>query len=170
MELSKLIPAGVRLERVEKRLQEQMVVDLSRGDRIHAGMLGEELLVIRRVSKLVMDMKIIYEMLILRIGTMSDWHEFMHAMNPALASLKSVQADLEEVMPEARDAFTRLSDMFSDTLEATTVVNEPIGFDMNDDALGILEEASKVVEEELQKKLPALPEIESETDLEAEPA
>lgn len=161
-ELLKLAPIQIKLASVEKQMQEQIVVDVFRGDKIHSNMIANELVVIRRVSKLVSDLKIVYETLILRIGTIKDYNELLNAINPAVVSLKEVQKDLANVMPTARETFARMSDMFSSTLVTLNIVNEPKPSKATDDALDILEEASRVVEEELKRKFPTLPQIKSE--------
>jgi len=164
-ELSKLVPIQIKLAGVEKQMQEQIVIDVFRGDKVHASMLVNELLVTRRVSKLVSDLKIVYETLILRIGTIKDYNELLNALNPAVISLKEMQKDLASVMPTARETFARMSDMFSSTLVTLNIVNEPKPNKATDDALDILEEASRVVEEELKRKFPTLPQIESEHEV-----
>jgi len=161
-ELLKLVPIQIKLASVEKQMQEQIVVDVFRGDKMHANMIANELVVIRRVSKLVSDLKIVYETLILRINTIKDYNELLNAINPAVVSLKEVQKDLANVMPTARETFARMSDMFSSTLVTLNVVNEPKPNKVTDDALEILEEASRVVEKELKRKFPTLPQIKAE--------
>lgn len=161
-ELLKLAPIQIKLAGVEKQMKDQIVIDVFRGDKIHANMLANELVVIRRVSKLVYDLKIIYETLILRIGTIKDYNELLNAINPAVVSLKKVQRDLANVIPIAKETFTGMSDIFSSTLVTLNVVNEPNPNKVTDDALEILEEASRVVEEELKRKFPTLPQIKAE--------
>jgi len=161
-ELLKLAPIQIKLASVEKEMQEQIVIDVFRGDKMHANMLANELLVIRHVSKLVSDLKIVYETLILRIDTIKDYNELLNAINPAVVSLREVQQDLAKVMPAARETFARMSDMFSSTLVTLHIVNEPNTNKATDNALEILEEASRVVEEELKRKFPTLPQVKAE--------
>ena len=161
-ELLKLAPIQIKLASIEKQMQEQIVVDVFRGDKMHANMIANELVVIRRVSKLVSDLKVVYETLILRIDTIKDYNELLNAINPAVVSLKEVQKDLANVMPTARETFARMSDMFSSTLVTLNVVNEPNPNKVTDNALEILEEASRIVEEELKRKFPTLPQIKAE--------
>lgn len=161
-ELLKLVPIQIKLASIEKEMREQIVIDVFRSDKMHANMLANELVVIRRVSKLVSDLKIVYKTLILRIDTMKDYNELLSAINPILVSLREVQQGLAKVMPAARDTFARLSDMFSSTLVTLHVENQPYTNRATDDALEILEEASKVVEEELKRKFPTLPQVKAE--------
>lgn len=161
-ELLKLVPIQIKLAGVEKQMQEQIMIDVFRGDKKHANMLANELVVIRRVAKLVSDLKIVYQTLILRIGTIKDYNELLSAISPAVTSLKGVQKDLANVMPSARETFTRMSDLFSSTLVTLNVVNEPNHSRATDDALEIIEEASMVVEKELKRKFPTLPQIKAE--------
>lgn len=159
-ELSKLLPVQVKLAAVEKCVQEQIVVDVFRGNKIHAGMLAKELVVIRHVSKLVSDLKIMYETLILRIGAIKDHQELLNVISPAVSSLKELQMDIARVMPAARETFSSLSDMFSSTLVTLNIVNGSTpSRKETSDALDILDEASRVVEEQLKQKFPTLPEI-----------
>jgi len=161
-EFLKLVPVEARLKTVEKQLQEQIVVDVFRGEKIRANMLANELIVIRKVSKLVVDLKVIFETLIVRIGTIRDYSEFYSAINLTSANLKEVKHDLRQIMPNAKAVFTDMSDTLPDTLLALDVKHQPNIASVTDDALEILEEASSVVEERLKRKLPTLPEIEPE--------
>ncbi len=161
-ELLKLVPIQIKLAGIEKQMQEQIVIDVFRGSKLHANMLANELVVIRHVSKLVSDLRIVYETLILRIGTVKDYTELLNAIKPAVASLKGVQKDLARIMPTAKETFARMSSMFSSTLVMFNVANEPDPVKGTDDALEILEEASRVVEEELKRKFPTLPQIRAE--------
>ena len=162
IELLKLVPIQAKIAHVEKEMRERVVIDVFRGEKMHADMLANELVVIRRVSRLVSDLKMIYETLILRIGTIKDYNELLNAINPAVASLKQVRNGLDAVVPTAKETFTKMSDMFSSTLVMLNVVNQTSSYRATDDALEILEKATSVVEEELKRKFPALPEIRSE--------
>lgn len=168
-ELSKLIPMQVKLASVEKGVQEQIMVDVFRGQKMHARMLASELVVIRRVSRLVSDLKLVYETLILRIGTIKNYRELLNAISPAAASLRGVQTDLASLMPAARETFSSLSEMFSGTLATLNIVNEPTApaIKATGDALEILDEASRVVEEELKQRFPTLPGIRQRTKVPA---
>lgn len=158
-ELFKLLPIQTKIAHVEKEMREQIVIDVFRGEKTHADMLANELVVIRRVSKLVSDLRIIYETLIIRIGTADDYRELLKAISPAVGSLKEVRKDLDVIVPEAKATFTKMSDMFSSTLVMLNLVNEPNTHRATDDALEILEEASSVAEEKLKRKIPTLPQI-----------
>lgn len=158
-EFLKLVPMQIKLASLEKQMQGEIVVDVFKGDKIRANMLANELVVIRRVSNLVSDLKMMYETLILRIGTIKNYNEMLDAISPAVASLREMRKDLVKITPTAKETFTRMSDMFSSTLVTLNVVNEPNYNSVTDDALEILEQASRVVEEELKRKFPTLPQI-----------
>lgn len=161
-ELLKLIPVERRLDTVEKQLQEQIVVDVFRGEKTHANMLANELVVIRKVSRLVSDLKVIFETLIVRIGTIRDYSEFNNALNSTVTGLNEVKHDLTKVIPSARAVFADISQTVPSTLLALDIKNQPNASTVTDDALEILEEASNLVEERLKHKFPTLPEIEQE--------
>ena len=158
-ELLKLVPIQAKIASVEKHMREQIVIDVFRGEKMHADMLANELVIIRRVARLVSNLRIIYETLIIRIGTISDYNELLKAVRPSVASLKELRRDIDVIVPAAKATFTKMSDMFSGTLVMLNLVNEPAAFRATDDALEILEEASDVVEEELKRKFPTLPQI-----------
>ncbi len=159
-ELSKLAPVQARLAGVERKIQEQIVVDIFRGDKNRAKMLAAELVMIRRVYRLVSDLRIIYETLIVRIATINNYQELLSAIRPAAADLRDVQSNLAAVMPAARETFSGLSEVFSGTLSTLNIVNDPLApGKATDDALEILDEASRLVEEELKRRFPTLPEI-----------
>ncbi|MFQ5969023.1 MAG: hypothetical protein ACE5J2_00805 [Nitrososphaerales archaeon] len=157
-EVLKLAPVETRLGSVERNLQEQVVVDVFSGEKVHANMLANELVIIRKVLKLVSDIKVVFETLIVRIGTIKDYNELFDAVNPAVTSLKELQNDLAQVVPAARETFVNMSDTFSNTLIALDITDGPSPSKVTDDAIQILEEASSVVENELKHKFPTLPE------------
>jgi division protein CdvB (Snf7/Vps24/ESCRT-III family) len=158
-EILKLLPIQTKITNVEKEMREQIVIDVFRGEKMHADMLANELVVIRRVSRLVSDLRIIYETLIIRIGTVDDYNKLLKAVSPAATSLKEIRKDLDVIVPVAKATFTKMSDMFSSTLVILNLVNEPRAHRATDDALKILEEASSAAEEELKRKFPTLPQI-----------
>ncbi len=160
-EFHKLVPIGTRLNTVEKQLQEQIVVDVFRGDKTHANMLANELVVIRKVSKLVTDLKVIFETLIVRIGTIKDYSEFYDAMSSTATELSEVKHDLAQITPTAKAVLADVSDTLS-VLSTFDIKQQPNVAVVTDDALEILEEASSVVEERLKHNFPTLPEIKPE--------
>jgi|GEM_PF-1909979 len=157
----KLIPIETRLNMVEKQLQEQIVVDVFRGEKTHANMLANELVAIRRVSKLVSDLKVIFETLIVRMATLHDYNEFHSSISSAVGSLKVIKSDLKEVTPAAKQVFAVLSESVSD-ISTYDIKPSPNVTNVTDDALVILEEASTIVEGGLKRKFPTLPEIKPE--------
>lgn len=157
----KLIPVETRLNMVEKQLQEQIMVDVFRGEKTHANMLANELVVIRRVSKLVSDLKVIFETLIVRMATLNDYNDFHSSISSAVGSLKAIKSDLKEVTPAAKQVFADLSESVSD-ISTCEIKPSPKAANVTDDALGILEEASTIVEEGLKRKFSTLPEIKPE--------
>jgi division protein CdvB (Snf7/Vps24/ESCRT-III family) len=162
-EFHKLVPIGTRLNTVEKQLQEQIVVDVFRGDKTHANMLANELVVIRKVSNMVADLKVIFETFIVRIGTIKDYSEFYDAMSSTATELREVKHDLAQITPTAKAVLADVSDTLS-TISTLDIKQQPSIAVVTDDALEILEEASTVVEERLKHKFPTLPEIKPEKE------
>jgi division protein CdvB (Snf7/Vps24/ESCRT-III family) len=160
-QILKLVPVETRLGTIEKQMQEQIVVDLFRGEKAHANMLANELMVVRRVYKLVIDLKVIFESLNLRINTIRDYHEFCGVVDSSATGLKEVRNDLEEVAPTAKVVFAELSDALLETVSSYDIGHQPRAV-TTEDTLDILEEASTAVEEEIKRKLPTLPEIRPE--------
>jgi division protein CdvB (Snf7/Vps24/ESCRT-III family) len=167
-ELLILMPVQTKLANLEKEMQGQIVIDSFRGDKTHANMLANELVVIRRVSKLASDLRIVYETLILRIGTMRDYNELLNAIKPTVTILKGVQKDLAHFMPKAKETFARIPDLFTSTLVTLNLVNKPVPAKATGDALEILEEASRVAEEQLKRKFPTLPQITADSKVPVE--
>ncbi len=158
-ELLRLMPVQTKLANLEKEMQEQIVIDSFRGDKMHANMLANELVVIRGVSKLASDLRLVYETLILRIGAIRDYNELLNAIKPTVINLKEVQKTLAHFVPKAKEVFATIPDMFTSTLVTLSFVNKHVPAKATDNALEILEEASRVVEEQLKRKFPTLPQI-----------
>lgn len=158
----KLIPIKTRLNTLEKHLQQEIVLDVFRGYSLHASMLGNELAVIRKVYRLVGDLKSIHETVIERIGTTRDYTEFYNTINSMVTCLTGVQDDLTRNMLSARRVSADMSDPFSDRQSMLCVKQKPYFGIVTDDGLEILEEVSSTVEEFLKCKFGVLPEIEQE--------
>jgi division protein CdvB (Snf7/Vps24/ESCRT-III family) len=99
---------------------------------------------------------------------MRDYNELLNAIKPTVTNMKEVQKDLAHFMPKAKETFARIPDLFTSTLVALNLVNNPVPAKATGDALEILEEASRVVEEQLKRKFPTLPQITADSKVPVE--
>ena len=124
-----------------------------------ASIYANELTQIRKLIKQVIFAKLALERICTRINTITDAGDVAAALAPALSAVRSVQDVIREVVPQAEEGFTEISTLLNSILVDMSV-KEGFQLDVkaaNADAEQIIEEATKVAEEELRAKFPEVP-------------
>ena len=157
----KLLSIEAWLNEVEEHLQEQILVDLFRGNWTHVNTLTNELTVIRKVCRILRDLKVIFETLSQRMDALNDYNESYNALKSTVRSLNDVKQDLRKNMPTAKLVFTNLSNTLSGTLSELNIEKEISEKIVTDTILEILEEVIRVLEVRMEK-IPTLSRIRQE--------
>lgn len=83
---------------LERKLADQMVVDVFRDNRKHTKKLADNLAIVRKLSAIVSDLSAAYESLIQRISNVRDYDELPALIRPVLVRFKVARQGLASLM------------------------------------------------------------------------
>lgn len=148
-----------RLRQKDSKLFNHVITNVRNRSLARASVFANELVELRRMSKMVVQAKIALESIALRIETIQDLGDVMVSLAPAVVAIKNVQRVIASAAPEAERSFSELADMLSGVLaDAGRLGGYTVNFETaNEDANRILEEASVVAEKNLREQFPELP-------------
>lgn len=148
-----------RLRDKDSKLFNHVVSNVRSQNLERASVFANELVELRKMSKMVVQAKIALESIALRVGTIQDLGDIMVTLAPAVVAIKTVQLVVASAAPEAERSFSELADMLSGVLvDAGRLGGYTVNFETaNEDANRILDEASVVAEKNLKDKFPELP-------------
>ncbi len=165
--IRKLKIEHVKLERVVVRLRERnrvlfekCTIAVESENRERAIILANELAEIRKLLGIVTQTQIVIERVIIRLETVKELRSFVIDLKPVLKVLRSVTKDLDMTMPEVAYELDKVSETINDTLATTRMSSPQPVLPLNMKMPGseeILEEASTLLKENLETRLPAPP-------------
>jgi len=149
----------LRLKERDKHIFNEVIRCIKLRNKKKASIYANELTQIRNLIKQVILAKLALEKICIRITTIADVGDVAAALAPAVSAVRSVQDIIREVIPQAEEGFTEISTLLNSILVDASA-NEGFKLDIkaaNADAEQIIEEATKVAEEELKAKFPEVP-------------
>jgi len=148
-----------KLIKKDKKLVNRITVKIQKHDDKHAIILANELVEIRKMTKIVTQARCALEAISMRIETVTELGDIVATLAPAVSAVKSVQKGVAGVVPSAQDKFTEISGMLSNILvDAGQTGEATLDFKLaNEDAEKIIAEASVQAETKLKKKIPEIP-------------
>jgi division protein CdvB (Snf7/Vps24/ESCRT-III family) len=149
----------LRLKERDKHIFSEVIKCIKLRNKRKASIYANELTQIRNLIRQVIFAKLALERICIRINTITDAGEVAAALAPAVSAVRSVQDVIREVVPQAEEGFTEISTLLSGILVDASA-NEGFQLDIREasaDAERIIEEASRVAEEELKAKFPEVP-------------
>jgi len=149
----------LRLKERDKHIFSEVIRCVKLRNKRKASIYANELAQIRNLIKQVIFAKLALERICIRINTITDAGDVAATLAPAVSAVRSVQDIIREVIPQAEEGFTEISTLLNGILVDASA-NEGFQLDIkaaNADAEQIIEEATKVAEEELKAKFPEVP-------------
>ena len=149
----------LRLKERDKHIFSEVTRCVKLGNKRKASIYANELTQIRNLIKQVIFAKLALERICIRINTITDVGDVAATLAPAAAAVKSVQDIIKDVMPQAEEGFTEISTLLNGILVDASA-NEGFRLDVkaaSADAEQIIDEATRVAEEELKSKFPEVP-------------
>ena len=148
-----------RLEARNGKLFNMVVANVHKGDLKRAGVIANELVEVRKISRTVAQFKIALEQIALRVATVKEFGDFVSELAPAVVAIREIQPELASVVPEASSTVDELSGVLSSML---IDVGQQEGMNLDftrasSEAEKILEDASVVAEKDLKNKFPEIP-------------
>jgi division protein CdvB (Snf7/Vps24/ESCRT-III family) len=161
LQINKLDQTSERFSQRDKSIFAKIVDAYTRHDMEHAKVFANELAEIRKMEKMMMNARLAFEQIVIRLRTITELGDVITTLAPAMGVLKSVRAGLSSFMSEADHELGEIGDMLSGIImEAGQTTGLTINFETaNEDAQKILTEAAAVAEQKIKEKLPELPAI-----------
>ncbi|MBI2937101.1 MAG: Snf7 family protein [Thaumarchaeota archaeon] len=158
-QLYKLDMVLAKLNDKDKKLLQQIERTIQKRDNGHATILANELVEIRKMTRMVAQARYALEAIALRLETARDLGDIVVTLAPAVAAIKNIQGGVAGIIPTAEDNFTEIGGLLSDILVNAGQNGETkLDFNIaNQDAEKILAEASALAEESLREKIPSVP-------------
>lgn len=149
----------LRLKERDKHIFGEVIKCIKLRNKRKASIYANELTQVRKLIKQVIFAKLALERICIRINTITDVGDVAAILAPAAAAVRSVQDIIREVMPQAEEGFSEISTLLNGIL-VDAATHEGFQLDVkaaNADAEQIIEEATKVAEEEIRAKFPEVP-------------
>jgi division protein CdvB (Snf7/Vps24/ESCRT-III family) len=122
-------------------------------------MYANELAEVRKMARLTMNARLALDQVSLRMKTVTEFGDIVTTLGPAIGVLRSVNAGMCGVLPEAENELGEIGNMLSGVMfDAGTTCGSSLNFNnVNEDASKILEEAATVAEQKVNASFPDLP-------------
>ncbi len=149
----------LRLKERDKHIFSEVIRCVKLRNKRKASIYANELTQIRNLIKQVIFAKLALERICIRINTITDAGDIAATLAPAISAVRSVQDIIRAVVPQAEEGFTEISTLLNSILVDASA-NGSFQLDIkaaNADAEQIIEEATRVAEEEIKAKFPEVP-------------
>lgn len=149
----------LRLKERDKHIFGEVIRCVKLRNKRKASIYANELTQVRKLIKQVIFAKLALERICIRINTITDVGDVAAILAPAAAAVRNVQDVIAEVMPQAEEGFSEISTLLNSIL-VEAAAHDGLQLDVkaaNADAEQIIEEATRVAEEELRAKFPEVP-------------
>jgi division protein CdvB (Snf7/Vps24/ESCRT-III family) len=161
LQISKLDRISSKMQEKDKVIFKRVVQALQNHETQYAKVLSGELSQVRKMNKMVSSTRLALEQVELRLNTITELGDVVVTLSPAMSVIKGIQGGLSSIMPEADQSFGQISDLLSSIMtDSGQMPNTEInGFKggLNEDSMKIIEEASSIVERNMNEKFPELP-------------
>ncbi|MDX1371486.1 MAG: hypothetical protein R3321_03410 [Nitrososphaeraceae archaeon] len=162
-QLAKLRILDNKFSTRDKELTIKVTTNLKNGGKDKAKVIAQELVHIRKIKHRIRKLSLALEIIAIRFSTISEFAHMLYILNPMIDIIKEVKTEISNTVPETKRICTEMSSLTSGILIDTNikVTNNPIGFEVDSDALTILNEVQTLIEDQTKVKLPAVPIIDN---------
>ena len=139
----------------------KLVSSIKENNAQYSTVLSSDLARARQVSKIVFMSRVALDKLIAKLSSASDFGDLVIVLSPAMAVVKNLRSALTSRVPEMQEELGIISELLSGILvDAGQVGGYTINFETaNEEAVRLIEEASKVVEQKMKDELPGIPDL-----------
>ena len=159
VQISKMDVMLKRLGERDQRLFQRVVEAMQQHNSTTSRVLSNELAEIRKVTKMLSNMRMALEQSQLRLTTVHDLGEAMIALQPAMSTMKGLKSSLGKFMPEADTELNAMTQTLNG-LMMDSLAGDSFGMDSeisNEETEKILQEASAVAEQQVGQQFPSVP-------------
>jgi division protein CdvB (Snf7/Vps24/ESCRT-III family) len=165
MQITKMEAFSGRLKKRDEQIFNHVIEAVQNHETGYAKSLSSELSQIRKINKVVKSTMLTTDQVRLRLETVTELGDVASTLTPTTTAIRDLRGGLSSVIPTADQSLSQISDSLGDILNSTYSDSSLQGSAMISlDAVGadgaevtkIMEEASAVVEVNMQDKLPDL--------------
>ncbi|HZA42160.1 MAG TPA: Snf7 family protein [Nitrososphaeraceae archaeon] len=166
IQVSKMEAFSGRLQQRDKQIFNNVIEAVQSHETNYAKSLSNELSQIRKINKVVKSTMLTTEQVRLRLETVTQLGDVASTLTPTTSVIKDLRSGLSSVIPTADQSLSQISESLGDILNSTYSDSslqgngiaslDPIGTD-GAEITKIMQEASAVVEVNMEDKLPDLP-------------
>lgn len=159
-QISKLDNMLTKLKQRDEKIFNRIIVATQQHDTHTSKVLSNELVEVRKVSRVLGNARMALEQIELRLTTFHDLGDTVVTIMPTIGLMKSLKSTLVKFMPEADQEVNRMTEMLGGLMTDTfTGSDSSFGIETatNAESDKILQEASAVAETAVGEKFPSIP-------------
>ena len=158
-QISKLDNMLTKLRQRDEQIFKRIVVSTQQHDTHTSKVLSNELVEVRKVSKVLGNARMALEQIELRLTTFHDLGDTVVTIMPTIGLMKSLKSSLVKFMPEADQEVNRMTEMLGGLMTDTFSADSSFGIETSTNAESekILQEAAAVAETAVNEKFPSMP-------------
>ena len=158
-QISKLDNMLTKLKQRDEKIFNRIVVATQQHDTHSSKVLSNELVEIRKVSRVLGNARMALEQIELRLTTFHDLGDTVVTIMPTIGLMKSLKSSLVKFMPEADQEVNRMTEMLGGLMTDTFTGDSSFGIETatNAESDKILQEAAAVAETAVGEKFPSMP-------------
>ena len=161
LQIARLEELHTLLKSKDEEVFLKLVSSIKENNAQYSAVLSSDLARARQVSKIVFMSRVALDKLIAKLSSASDFGDLVIVLSPAMAVVKNLRSALTSQVPEMEEELGIISELLSGILvDAGQVGGYTINFETaNEEAVRLIEEASKVVEQKMKDELPGIPDL-----------
>jgi division protein CdvB (Snf7/Vps24/ESCRT-III family) len=156
-QITKLNKLSKKFNMMDTDFRKQIVQNAKEGNNLRAKVLANELVNIHRVQHTTRNMVMSLEVVALRSTIIAEFAIIMDTINPTIDLIKDIEKDISMVIPTAHEVLNDITNASSEILNYDVNPEVKISMPVDEEALKILSEVERNVEEETRQKLPDIP-------------
>ena len=158
-QISKLDGMLTKLKQRDEQIFQRIVTATQQHDTHTSKVLSNELVEVRKVSRILGNARMALEQIELRLTTFHDLGDTVVTIMPTIGLMKSLKSSLVKFMPEADQEVNRMTEMLGGLMTETFSGDTSFGIEptTNEESDKILQEAAAVAETAVNEKFPSMP-------------
>lgn len=155
--ISKLDSMAHKLAEKDAKLFQRIAEAQQNHDMVKAKVLANELAELRKNEKMIGKMRLSIEQVQMRLSTVGSLGDTMHALGPAMATMKAMGPALAKFMSEADAEFASMGDALGGLMSNSFEGSFENSVGSSEETDSILQEASAVASSQIGDKFPDVP-------------
>jgi division protein CdvB (Snf7/Vps24/ESCRT-III family) len=145
----------------DNEILRKLMVSINENNTQHCTLLSSELARARQLSRALLLTSFALEKLVSKLSSASDFGDLVIVLSPSMAVVKNLRSSITPYVPEMEGDLGLISELLSGILvDAGQVGGFTINFETaNEEAVRIIEEVSRVVDEKMEEEFSKVPEL-----------